>query len=126
MQDAIYIKKDEILNVVDTLAADSVFANGDDSLISTNDLKEHLQGLPALSFSKTLVNCKNCEYSEPIEKHSVYDAQKYLHCRLLRGESVTNVWHRYTKKYRDYSLVAMEGFCDSGIARDDKKVKRKR
>lgn len=62
-----------------------------------------------------IIRCRECKYSKPLDAHS--DGVYGLHCSLCRGEEVRNVWHKYKKYYKDYSIVDGDGFCDQGEAK---------
>ena len=64
-----------------------------------------------------VVRCKDCIHSEELAKHCEINRKVYRHCKKQRGEEVRNVWHKYTKYYRDYNIVDCEGFCSSGKER---------
>lgn len=61
-----------------------------------------------------VVRCKDCINAEPLERNCEVNANFYMHCRLWRGEECKNVWHKYKRYYRDYSLVQHDDFCSSG------------
>ena len=61
-----------------------------------------------------VVRCKDCVHAEELDKHCEFNRNRYRHCRIWRGEEEKNVWHKYKKYYRDYSLVKVDGFCDEG------------
>lgn len=61
-----------------------------------------------------VVRCKDCINAEPLERNCEVNANFYMHCRLWRGEECKNVWHKYKRYYRDYSLVQQDDFCSSG------------
>jgi hypothetical protein len=65
-----------------------------------------------------VVRCKDCKHSINLDKNCVLNRNVYKHCQLWRGEELTNIWHRYKKYYKDYSIVELDGFCDSGERRD--------
>lgn len=54
--------------------------------------------------------CFNCKYLTMLERNAELNGQ-YWHCGLCRGKETKNVWHKYSKHYRDYSLVEMDDFC---------------
>lgn len=117
MSDTVLLNKGDIVKAIDKLAAESLFNDGDDALISASCIKRICEQLPQISLNSNLVRCENCIYATPLEKHCVYSSKIYLNCSLGRGDFVQNVWHKYTKKYRDYSLVDKSGFCDCGEAK---------
>ena len=61
-----------------------------------------------------VVRCKDCVHAEELDKHCELNGNRYRHCLIWRGEEEKNVWHKYKKYYRDYSLVDVDGFCDEG------------
>jgi hypothetical protein len=61
-----------------------------------------------------VVRCKDCVHAVELDKHCNISRTAYRHCGLLRGEETKNVWHKYKKYYKDYSLVSLDGFCDEG------------
>ena len=61
-----------------------------------------------------VVRCKDCINAEPLERNCEVNTSFYMHCRLWRGEECKNVWHKYKRYYRDYSLVQHDDFCSSG------------
>lgn len=65
-----------------------------------------------------VVRCKDCINAEPLERNCEVNANFYMHCRLWRGEECKNVWHKYKRYYRDYSLVQHDDFCSSGERKD--------
>lgn len=66
-----------------------------------------------------VVRCQNCVHAEPFERNCVLNSSVYMHCTRGRGEEVRNVWHKYKKYYRDYSVVDRDGYCDEGERRTD-------
>lgn len=69
--------------------------------------------LPAVD-AVEVVRCQNCIHSEPLERNCELNSTVYMHCKIGRGEEEQNVWHKYKKYYRDYSLVDRDGYCDEG------------
>lgn len=61
-----------------------------------------------------VVRCRDCINAEPLERNCELNGNFYMHCRLWRGEECKNVWHKYKRYYRDYSLVQHDDFCSSG------------
>lgn len=61
-----------------------------------------------------VVRCQNCIHAEPLDRNCELNTCVYMHCKLGRGEEEKNVWHKYKKYYKDYSLVDRDGFCDMG------------
>ena len=65
-----------------------------------------------------VVRCQNCVHAEPLDHNCELSTSYYLHCKLWRGEETKNVWHKYKKYYKDYSLVERDGFCSDGAKMD--------
>ena len=65
-----------------------------------------------------VVRCQNCIHAEPLDRNCELSTTHYLHCKLWRGEETKNVWHKYKKYYKDYSLVERDGYCDAGEKMD--------
>lgn len=65
-----------------------------------------------------VVRCRDCINAEPLERNCELNGNFYMHCRLWRGEECKNVWHKYKRYYRDYSLVQHDDFCSSGERKD--------
>lgn len=68
--------------------------------------------------------CEDCIHSVPLDNNCELNTSMYLHCNLWRGEETKNVWHKYKKYYKDYSIVERDGFCDS--AEEAEKALRER
>ncbi len=65
-----------------------------------------------------VVRCQNCVHAEPLDRNCELSTTHYMHCKLWRGEETKNVWHKYKKYYKDYSLVERDGFCSDGAKMD--------
>lgn len=65
-----------------------------------------------------VVRCQNCVHAEPLDHNCELSTSFYMHCKLWRGEETKNVWHKYKKYYKDYSLVERDGYCDAGAKMD--------
>lgn len=61
-----------------------------------------------------VVRCKDCNFATELDKHCDINRTAYKHCILLRGDETRNVWHKYKKYYKDYSLVEADDFCSYG------------
>lgn len=57
--------------------------------------------------------CEDCIHSVPLDNNCELNTTMYLHCTLWRDKETKNVWHKYKKYYKDYSIVERDGFCDS-------------
>jgi hypothetical protein len=69
-----------------------------------------------------VVRCKDCIYAVELDKHCDISRTAYRHCSLLRGDETQYVWHKYKKYYKDYSIVDLDGYCDSGELKEREKV----
>jgi hypothetical protein len=65
-----------------------------------------------------VVRCKDCKHSREFDKHCEINRFAHRHCAMDRGEEIKNVWHKYKKYYKDYSVVDYDGFCDYGERKD--------
>ena len=61
-----------------------------------------------------VVYCKDCIYARELDKNCEINREYYKHCALWRGDETKNVWHKYKKYYKDYSLVEAWGYCSNG------------
>ena len=61
-----------------------------------------------------VVRCKDCMHSREFDKHCEINRFAHRHCAMDRGEEIKNVWHKYKKYYKDYSVVDYDGFCSYG------------
>lgn len=77
------------------------------------EAEEAVHRLPVADVAE-VVRCWDCIYSVPLDRNCELNEIAYLHCTLWRGEETKNVWHKYKKYYKDYSLVDRDGFCSSG------------
>lgn len=68
-----------------------------------------------------VVRCKDCQCAQELDKHCDINRTAYKHCSLLRGEETNNVWHKYRKYYKDYSIVSLDDYCSSGEKRREEK-----
>lgn len=66
-----------------------------------------------------VVRCKDCIHAVPFDKNCEINTKSYRHCNALRGEETNNVWHKYTKYYKDYSVVDINDFCSCGIRNEE-------
>jgi hypothetical protein len=69
-----------------------------------------------------VVRCSQCQYAEELDKHCEVNRGAYKHCSLWRGDETRNVWHKYKKYYRDYSIVEEDGFCSEGRRKENNEV----
>ena len=88
--------------------------NGNEHFINgIETVLEYAEQLPTVD-AEVVVRCRDCINAEPLERNCEVNANFYMHCRLWRGEECKNVWHKYKRYYRDYSLVQHDDFCSSG------------
>ena len=66
-----------------------------------------------------VVRCKDCKYTVEFDKHCEINRTAYKHCSLLRGEETNNVWHKYKKYYKDYSIVELDDYCNYGERKEE-------
>jgi hypothetical protein len=64
-----------------------------------------------------VVRCRDCKHAETLERNCELSKGCYMHCNLWRGDETRNVWHKYKKYYRDYSIVELDGYCSDGERR---------
>lgn len=83
----------------------------------TIDLADAIREAPAVDAIE-VVRCQNCVHAEPLDHNCELSTSYYLHCKMWRGEETKNVWHKYKKYYKDYSLVERDGFCSDGAKMD--------
>ena len=98
-------------NYYDRKNGNKHFINGIETVL------EYAENLPAADVAP-VVRCRDCINAEPLERNCEVNANFYMHCRLWRGEECKNVWHKYKRYYRDYSLVQQDDFCSSGERTD--------
>ena len=79
------------------------------SIISV--ITESIKTAPAADV-EPVVRCKDCIHCVPLDAHA--DGVYGMHCLYQRGEEVRNVWHKFKKYYKDYSIVEGNSFCDQG------------
>lgn len=65
------------------------------------------------------VRCGECVHAVPLDRNCELNSSIYMHCNQLRGELENNVWHKYKKYYKDYSLVDRDDFCSYGERIED-------
>lgn len=66
-----------------------------------------------------LVRCHDCVHAVPLERNCELNTCLYMHCNLWRGDETKNVWHKYKRFYKDYSLVEHDDFCSYGERKDN-------
>jgi hypothetical protein len=67
-----------------------------------------------------VVRCQDCVHAVPLDRNCELSTSLYMHCCLWRGDETKNVWHKYKKYYKDYSLVERDDFCSMGERLDRK------
>lgn len=82
-------------------------------------IKNALEKIPPADVVE-VVRCRDCICAIELDKHCEINSSAYKHCTLLRGEYTKNVWHKYKKYYKDYSLVEPNDYCSFGERRDKK------
>lgn len=81
-------------------------------------IMQGVQKLPAVD-AVPVVRCKDCVYAVAPDPHADLLTTSF-HCQLYRGDEVRNVWHKYKKYYKDYSVVFSDDYCSAGERRDSK------
>lgn len=109
-----YIDAEKLVNIFNTKGD---MATGTPKAVFYNAAKI-VEALPASDVVE-IVRCQNCMHSVPLDRNSELNSCFYMHCTIERGEEVRNVWHKYKKYYKDYSVVDRNGFCDSGERKTD-------
>lgn len=82
-------------------------------LVPYRDAKKLIEAAKTVD-AVPVVRCRDCINAEPLERNCEVNTSFYMHCRLWHGEECKNVWHKYKRYYRDYSLVQHDDFCSSG------------
>lgn len=65
-----------------------------------------------------VVRCQDCVHAVPLDRNCELSTSLYMHCCLWRGDETKNVWHKYKKYYKDYSLVYRDDYCSAGVRED--------
>ena len=65
-----------------------------------------------------VVRCHDCIHAVPLERNCELNTCQYMHCNLWRGDETKNVWHKYQRFYKDYSIVEHDDFCSYGERKD--------
>lgn len=84
-------------------------SDGEYSGYCTEDV--NIDTIPAADV-RPVGTCNTCIHAEPFERNCVLNGTAYMHCKQGRGSEVKNVWHKYKKYYKDYSVVDRDGYCD--------------
>ena len=61
-----------------------------------------------------VVRCHDYIHAVPLERNCELNTCQYMHCNLWRGDETKNVWHKYQRFYKDYSIVEHDDFCSYG------------
>lgn len=115
-----YIERTVVFEQFDNADADVCETDdfgGVDYGFGMKNIKELINAIPAADVVP-VVRCHDCINAEPLERNCELNANLYMHCRLWRGEECKNVWHKYKRYYRDYSLVEHGDFCSNGERKD--------
>ena len=72
-----------------------------------------IAGIPSADVVE-VVRCRDCKFATELDVHCEFNRKAYKHCSLLRGDETRNVWHKYKKYYKDYSIVELDEFCSYG------------
>jgi hypothetical protein len=112
-----YIRTDELLKT----ARNGYHSDFGRSMADLTSLREVIEDTPTADVVE-VVRCKDCIYAVELDKHCDISRTAYRHCSLLRGDETQYVWHKYKKYYKDYSIVDLDGYCDSGELKEREKV----
>lgn len=121
-----YINREAAIRTAEAQCVDGKMYGNDEAegtLIEVYALIDELGDLPAADVVE-VVRCHDCVNAVPLERNCELNANVYMHCKLQRGEPTENVWHKYKRFYRDYSIVEHDDFCSYGERREDTDVTR--
>lgn len=113
-----YIEREALRNEILKISIDTSNLYGCGVLEGLDRATKRINEFPAADVVE-VCRCQNCIHSVPFERNCELNSTAYMHCTLGRGEETLNVWHKYKKYYRDYSVVDRDGFCDEGERRSE-------
>lgn len=87
-------------------------------MVPYNSCKCSLDAAPTVD-AVPVVRCQECAFSVPLDRNCELSTSIYLHCNEHHGEEIKNVWHKYKKYYKDYSLVSRDDFCSYGKRKEE-------
>ncbi len=113
-----HIEREALLKRIEAspLIKNYLILRGTQSLI--NGILELIKKQPAADVVE-VVRCKDCKFATELDKHCDINRTAYKHCSLWRGDETRNVWHKYKKYYKDYSIVSLDDFCSCAERRCD-------
>ena len=76
-------------------------------------VKRHIESIPTADVVE-VVRCHDCIHAVPLERNCELNTCLFMHCNLWSGDETKNVWHKYKRFYKDYSLVEHDDFCSYG------------
>lgn len=116
-----YIEREELLKDINETVVFTV-RNGvklpTSEMRGANKVIDRIKSAPTADVVE-VVRCKDCVHAEELDGHCDINRTAYRHCGLWRGDETRNVWHKYNKYYRDYSIVDLDGFCSEGKRKGD-------
>lgn len=107
-----YISREAVIKELDTMY-DNMISMGARFYKGFMLARHTVNDFPAADV-REVVTCQKCIHAEPFERNCELNSSAYMHCKIGRGSEVKNVWHKYKKYYRDYSVVDRDGYCDEG------------
>lgn len=90
----------------------------DDRFEHKYEIETHCEEFKNKADFVEVVRCKDCIHATEFDQHCELNRFAYRHCELWKGDETRNVWHKYKKYYRDYSIVEGDEFCSSGVRRE--------
>lgn len=92
--------------------------NGENEYVyNTNAVLDSIDAQPTADVVE-VVRCGKCKHSRELDKHCEINRNAYRHCSLCRGEETIYVWHKYKKYHKNYSIVALDDYCNEGERSD--------
>ena len=76
------------------------------------DVENFIKNAPAADVEE-VTHCEDCIHCVPLDSNCEISPH-YKHCTAWHGEETKNVWHKYKKYYKDYSIVEYHGYCSFG------------
>ena len=115
-----YIERKEAIKALrdNVTEMESDIYYGSNMGIPEDEIEDIVNEIPAADVVE-IVRCKDCKHETELDKHCELNRTAYKHCNLWRGDETRNVWHKYKKYYKDYSVVEPDDFCSYGERESD-------
>lgn len=107
-----YIDQDALVSALEDICGGSGVG-----LMVKEEMLHIARTFPATEVQE-VVRCKDCKYRVPLDKHCNLSSY-YGHCTEWHGVETENVWHKYKKYYKDYSIVEPDGYCSFGERKEE-------